>query len=72
MTPIGDAQKLAGRISKLRKNQRRVLELAAEGLSNEEIGRTLWITKDTVEAHLRYIFVCLMEGKRAARRTSSQ
>jgi ATP/maltotriose-dependent transcriptional regulator MalT len=72
MNPTGDAQKLARRISKLRENERRVLELATEGRSNEEITRALWITQQTVEAHLRYIFACLLEGKQAARRTSPQ
>jgi len=71
MNPTGDPQKLARRISKLRENERRVLELAAAGRSNEEIARTLWITRETIESHLRYIFTCLLEGKRAARRTSS-
>lgn len=41
MNPTGDPRKLARRISKLRENERRVLELAAAGRSNEEIARTL-------------------------------
>ncbi len=33
--------------------ERRTAELAAEGLSNREIAETLWVTRKTVEFHLR-------------------
>ena len=33
-------------------SERRVAELAAEGLSNREIAETLWVTRKTVEVHL--------------------
>ncbi len=36
----------------LTKSERRVVELAAEGLSNKEIARTLFVTVHTVEVHL--------------------
>ena len=54
MSPTGDVQALAERISKLPERQREVLKLAA-GLSDAEIGSTLWITQETVRTHLRYI-----------------
>jgi DNA-binding CsgD family transcriptional regulator len=66
-SPTGDAETLARRISKLSKRERYVLELAAAGRPDAEIGGTLWITEETVKAHLRYIFGFLREGKTAPR-----
>ena len=40
-------------------NERRVAELAAEGLSNKEIARTLVVTVNTVEFHLRNTYAKL-------------
>ncbi len=37
-------------------SERRVAELAAEGLKNREIAQTLFVTPKTVETHLRAIF----------------
>ncbi|MDQ3768147.1 MAG: helix-turn-helix transcriptional regulator, partial [Actinomycetota bacterium] len=33
-------------------SERRVAELAAQGLSNREVAETLWVTRKTVEVHL--------------------
>jgi DNA-binding CsgD family transcriptional regulator len=38
--------------SSLTPSERRVAELAAQGLSNREIAETLWVTRKTVELHL--------------------
>ena len=46
----------AGRLSP---TERRVAELAAEGLSNKEIARTLVVTVNTVEFHLRNTYAKL-------------
>ncbi|MGH3031076.1 MAG: LuxR C-terminal-related transcriptional regulator [Gaiellaceae bacterium] len=40
-------------------SERRVAELAAEGLSNKEIARTLFVTVNTVEAHLSHAYAKL-------------
>ena len=43
--------------------EREVLALVAEGLSNGEIGRRLFITERTVEAHVKQIFQKLDIGQ---------
>ena len=46
-------------VEQLSGREREVLALVAEGLSNAEIGRRLFITERTVEAHVKQIFVKL-------------
>ena len=41
------------KISKLTQRERDVLRLLADGLSNEEIGKTLFISPETVRTHVR-------------------
>jgi DNA-binding CsgD family transcriptional regulator len=36
--------------------ERRVAELAAQGMSNPEIAQALFVTINTVEGHLRHVF----------------
>jgi DNA-binding CsgD family transcriptional regulator len=36
-------------------SERRVAELAAEGLSNPEIAQALYVTRKTVETHLGHV-----------------
>jgi DNA-binding NarL/FixJ family response regulator len=43
-------------VEELSQREREVLGLVAEGLSNEAIGRRLFITERTVEAHVKQIF----------------
>lgn len=43
----------------LTRSERRVAELAAQGLSNKEIARTLFVTVHTVEAHLSHAYAKL-------------
>lgn len=45
--------------------ERRVAELAAEGMANRQIAETLWVTRKTVEFHLRNVFVKLGIKSRA-------
>jgi len=44
--------------------ERRVAELAADGMSNREIAQTLFVTVKTVEWHLRNTYVKLAIGSR--------
>jgi DNA-binding CsgD family transcriptional regulator len=37
-------------------SERRVAELAAEGLSNPEIAQSLFVTRKTVETHLGHVY----------------
>jgi len=46
-------------LDELSEREREVLALVAEGLSNVEIGRRLFITERTVEAHVKQIFLKL-------------
>ena len=46
-------------VDDLSEREREVLGLVAEGLSNVEIGRRLFITERTVEAHVKQIFLKL-------------
>jgi DNA-binding CsgD family transcriptional regulator len=69
MSPTGDAQALAQRISELSKRERQVLEMAVAGKSDAEISSNLWIPQETVRSHFRHIVGFLLEGKRAASAT---
>lgn len=40
-------------------SERRTAELAARGLSNREVAETLWVTRKTVEFHLRNVYAKL-------------
>jgi DNA-binding NarL/FixJ family response regulator len=50
-------------VAELSDREREVLALVAEGLSNGEIGRRLFITERTVEAHVKQIFQKLGIGR---------
>jgi DNA-binding NarL/FixJ family response regulator len=52
-------------VDELSDREREVLALVAEGLSNGEIGRRLFITERTVEAHVKQIFLKLGIGQAA-------
>jgi DNA-binding NarL/FixJ family response regulator len=43
-------------ITALTASERRVAELAAEGLSNPEIAQALYVTRKTVETHLGHVY----------------
>jgi DNA-binding NarL/FixJ family response regulator len=53
-------------VDELSDREREVLALVAEGLSNGEIGRRLFITERTVEAHVKQIFQKLAIGQERA------
>jgi DNA-binding NarL/FixJ family response regulator len=40
-------------------SERRIAELAAEGLTNREVAETLWVTRKTVEFHLSSVYAKL-------------
>jgi DNA-binding NarL/FixJ family response regulator len=42
----------------------RVARLAAEGLTNRQIARELWLTEDTIESHLQRVYGKLGIGSR--------
>jgi DNA-binding CsgD family transcriptional regulator len=37
-------------------SERRIAELAAQGMSNPEIAQALFVTLNTVEGHLRHVY----------------
>ena len=43
-------------MEQLTASERRVAELAAEGLSNPEIAQALFVTRKTVETHLGHVY----------------
>ncbi|MGH2989402.1 MAG: response regulator transcription factor, partial [Solirubrobacterales bacterium] len=43
-------------VGALTPREHRIAELAAQGLGNREIAQALFITRKTVEAHMRNIF----------------
>ena len=47
-------------------SERRIAELAAEGLTNREIAQTLFVTARTVEGHLTHVFYKLDVKARTA------
>ena len=42
-----------------------VLQLIADGLSNQEIGKQLFVSEETVKSHVRQILAKLQAGSRA-------
>ena len=48
----------------LTRRELEVLELAAQGLSNAQIAKRLWVTRDTVKFHLANVFRKLGAGSR--------
>jgi len=50
----------------LTEREEEVLSLLREGLSNRQIGHTLWIAESTVKAHVRHIFEKLGVRSRTA------
>jgi DNA-binding CsgD family transcriptional regulator len=62
----GGRRRRRGDATRLTPAQERVAALAAEGLSNAEIARRLFVSVNTVEAHLRQIFQKLGVSSRRA------
>jgi DNA-binding CsgD family transcriptional regulator len=58
----GRRRKAAGELTEA---ERRVVELAVEGLSNKEIARALFVTVPTVETHLSHVYAKLGVRSRA-------
>jgi len=52
-------------LDSLTASERRIAELAAEGLTNREIGQTLFVTARTVESHLTHVFQKLDVNRRS-------
>ena len=50
---VGDGARL--RYARLTPRERELLELMAAGLTNEAIGKRLWLSPKTVESHVRSI-----------------
>ena len=50
--PAGDADKDVG----LTRREREILALVSEGLSNQAVGKMLWVTEQTVKFHLSNIY----------------
>jgi DNA-binding NarL/FixJ family response regulator len=48
-----------GRLAELTDREREVLELMAEGLTNAAIGKRLYLSERTVEAHVRHVLMKL-------------
>jgi len=46
-------------VEALTPSERRVAELAAQGMTNREIAETLWVTRKTVELHLGHTYAKL-------------
>jgi DNA-binding CsgD family transcriptional regulator len=61
-------------VGELTAAEQRAAELAAQGLSNKEIARTLFVSVHTVEVHLSHAYAKLGIGSRAqlARRLSAE
>jgi len=54
-----------GNADALTPSERRVAEMAAEGMSNKEIAQALFVTANTVHTHLRHVYQKLGIGSRA-------
>lgn len=50
----------------LSKTQTTVLRLAADGLTNREIGRQIYMAEDTVKTHMRRVMAKLRTPNRTA------
>jgi DNA-binding CsgD family transcriptional regulator len=55
----------AAGVEALTPSERRVAQLAAEGLTNREIAQMLFVTARTVETHLMHVFAKLDVDSRA-------
>ena len=53
---LGDAREDSGAIKTLTRRELEILRLVAEGLTNEEIGKKIFISEKTVKTHLTNIF----------------
>lgn len=60
------AARLADRVASpaLTAREIAVLELVAKGMSNKEIGATLFLSEDTIKTHLRHVYAKLGVGDR--------
>lgn len=56
---------LAGGVESLTPSERRVAQLAAEGLTNREVAQSLFLTVKTVETHLSHAYSKLGIGSRS-------
>jgi DNA-binding NarL/FixJ family response regulator len=56
---------LVGGVESLTPSERRVAQLAAEGLTNREVAQSLFLTVKTVETHLSHAYRKLGIGSRA-------
>ncbi len=61
MIPLHRYQK----VGDLSGREQQVLELTAEGLTNAEIGKTLFVSEETVKSHLRGVLAKLQARSRA-------
>ena len=66
-TPLLDRVTVPSDLKALSDRELDVLRLAAQGLTNKEIGRTLQISDRTVQGHLANIY-CKLEGWTRPRR----
>lgn len=57
-------------VAALTARERRIAELAAEGLTNREIAEALWVTRKTVEYHLSRVYAKLDVPSRGALATA--
>jgi DNA-binding CsgD family transcriptional regulator len=48
----------------LTETDRRIADLVAEGLTNREVAETIFVSRHTVDTHLRHIFRKLNIGSR--------
>ena len=62
MIPLDRHQEKVGDLSG---REQQVLELIAEGLTNAEIGKTLFVSEETVKSHLRSLLGKLQARSRA-------
>lgn len=51
-------------LKSLTEREHEILQLLSDGLQNKEIARTLAITENTVETHLRHMYAKLDVGNR--------
>jgi two-component system response regulator DevR len=54
--PTTSSQPMSDAVSLLTKREREILRLAAEGHSNSELAKMLWVTEQTVKFHLSNIY----------------